>query len=132
MVDIRYQDATESSALINLGIAFGWDTPDPAKRRGPNTENPLEIYCENNRTYRTCLLAPFLYEFTRSIWRLFGQRAFALEFCSERPLRQTLRPLSGQGSLHLPLSHKSYTKDFDPAPRPAAAGNNEISSEFTK
>jgi len=77
MIDISSQDATESKlrALINLGNAFSWDTPDPAIRRGPDRGNAsLEIYCENNRTNRVCLVARLLLEFTRSVWGLSGER----------------------------------------------------------
>ncbi len=77
MIDISSQDATESKlrALINLGNAFSWDTPDPAIRRGPDRGNAsLEIYCENNRTNRVCLVAPLLLEFTRSVWGFSGER----------------------------------------------------------
>ena len=69
MIDIRFSThrVIQLRALINPGIA--------AIRRGPDGGNAsLEIYCENNRTNRVCLLARLLLEFTRSVWGLSGQR----------------------------------------------------------
>jgi len=69
MIDIRFSThrVIQLRALINPGIA--------AIRRPPDRGNAsLEIYCENNRTNRVCLLARLLLEFTRSVWGLSGQR----------------------------------------------------------